>query len=513
MRIRRIDRKLEKDILIGMITDKKFLSHVRPVVKLEYFKNTYARTVVKWVIDFYDKYNEPPFNEIQKIYEYNERQGAVEEDDVDLIKKLLQDAAEQYAECPNLNSEFLLEKTEEYFNKVNLETIFAQSSEAMQTGDMEKAKSLVFGAVPIKISQSQATDGLTNQQEIMEAFEEASKPLFRLPGAIGKFINDELCRDSFLALQAPEKTGKTWFLMWVVLRALRARLNVVLFEFEMTKPQVNRRLSISISGKSDKKKYCDGKHTPKCFSLDGEPCSAVPGVGIQYQDLDLGEPLTWQEALRSNEEFYKRFHLRKDKHWRLVTAPARSMNSKQIDAELERLQREEDFIADVVLVDYIDLSAPEDPREKERERIYSNWVGYKAMTNKRHTLTITVTQSNAQTYGMELQTKNSFSEDHRKYAHTNGTLGLTQTPEDKKSGVAKLNWLVLRENEFIENDVCYILQCLKRGKFCVDSYLVRNFKPKTTVTEKNQRKEYREHHDGEKKPIGRRGENRTRRER
>lgn len=482
MRIRRIDRKLEKDILIGMITNKQYLARIRNSVNLTFFKNSYAKTIARWIIDFYDRYQDAPFNEIERIYKYNEREGNIEEDDVDLIGKLLQEAAEQYAECPNLNYDFLLDKTEEYFNKVQLETVFAEASEYMDDGNIDKAIKTVFSTQPVKLSVTSATDGLTDQGEIMEAFSQASESLFKLPGDIGNLINSELCRDKFIALQAPEKTGKTWFLGWMAQRALRARLKVVMFEFEMTKPQLNRRFSISIAGKSDVKKFCDGQHIPYRFSSDEPDIEGLPaGIGIEYKDFELGEPLTWQEALAENEKFYERFRLKKDKHWRLITAPARSMNMKQIDAELERLEKEEDFIADVVLIDYMDILAAENPKEQDRERINSNWIAAKAVTNKRHCLTISVTQANAQTYGLEIQTRSSFSEDHRKYAHTNGTLGLTQTATDKKNSIAKLNWLVLREGDWGENDVCYIIQCLKRGKFCVDSMIPSLYEKRSGV--------------------------------
>lgn len=477
MRIRKIDRKLEKDIIIGMITDKKYLSHIRPVMQLNYFKNSYSRTIAKWVMDYYDQYSEAPFAEIQKIYDYNERQGNLkDEDDVDLIQKLLQEAAEEYAECPHLNTDFLLTKTEEYFNRVNLEQIFAQASELMEQGEVNRAQELVFSATPIRIAGTQATDGLVDQTEMMEAFEEARQPLFKIPGDVGELLNSELCRDSFIALQAPPKGGKTWWLMWIALLALRARLKVVFFEFEMTKGQFNRRMSISISGKSDIKKYCGKQNYPKHFAPDAPHLPGLPsGVGVQYEEVDLGESLGWQEALKANEEFYKRRRLKKDKHWRLITQPARSMNVKQMDAELDRLAKEEDFVADVVLFDYIDILAAENSKEQERERIFSNWVAAKAMANRRHILLGTVTQSNAQIYDMEVQSKRAFAEDHRKYAQTNGTLGLTQTPRDKKNGIAKLNWLVLREGEWGEQDVCYILMNLKKGKFCVDSFIPSEF--------------------------------------
>lgn len=503
MRIRRIDRKMEKDILIGMITDKEFLGRIRSSIELYFFKNSYCRTVVKWVLDFYDKYGEPPFNEIKKIYQYNQKQGEVDEDEVDLIKDLLEEAAEQYAECPNLNYQFLIEKTEEYFNRVYLERLFCESQEFIEQGKVDEAQQLVLNAKSIKIGEKSASDGLTDEGELQSAFADSDKPLFKLPGDLGRMVNSELCRDRFVVLQAPEKTGKTWWLMMLALRALRSRLKVVMFQLEMTKNQVNKRMSISISGRSDQKKYCTGEHIPCKFSTNANPVPGLPeGVGIEYKDLGEYEPLTWQTALEENQRFYDKFRLKKDQHWRLITAPARSINVKQIDVELDRLEKEEGFVADVVLIDYMDILGPENSKEtEERARINSTWVATKALCNKRHIFVGSVTQANASAYNQELQTRSSFSEDHRKYAHTNGTLGLTQTPNDKKFGFAKINWLVLREGDYNERDACYILQCLKRGRFCVDSMTKESFERREGVRLGAIKSENRrEERDSEKKP-------------
>jgi len=489
VKIRRIDRKIEIDILISMITSTNFLARIYSCTDLRYFKNSYCQTVARWCLKYFEKYSEAPKSQIEKIYNYQERRGKISGEEVDLIKSVLEKAQEQYDNEPEINVSFAIEKAEEYFNRVKLEDLFEQCSGMIEEGEVKKAQEEILSYKSIKVGESEATDGLVDEAELQSAFSEQQKPLFTLPGDIGEMVNSEFCRDKFIVLQAPEKTGKTFWLLWLALRALRARLKVVMFELEMTKNQVNRRMSISISGISDSKKYCDGKRIPKKFSEDGEPVDSLPnGFGVVYEDEEEKEPLIWQEAYRRNKEFYQKFHLKKDRNWKLITAPARSLNIRQIGSELDRLEKEENFIPDVVLIDYMDILGAENPREQEREKINSNWVAAKALCNKRHIFLASVTQSNSLTYSMDLQTRSSFSEDHRKYAHTNGTLGLTQTPDDKRASIAKINWLVLREGDFNEKNVCYILQCLKKGRFCVDSMNLFNAAKKKAEEEEKIKK-------------------------
>lgn len=473
MKIRRIDRKIERDIVAALITSTEYVSRVRQALSPDCLKNAWCRTVAKWALDYYDEYAAAPGPAMQNIYDYQERQGLVE--DTDSIGAFLLSLAEENAQAGAVNVEFLVSRTEEYLNRVALERMASGVEASLDTGNVEEARKIALDFRTIRIGESQATDGLVDEAELQSAFGETQQPLFKLPGAIGEMVNPELCRDKFIALQAPEKTGKTFWLLWLALRALRSRLKVVMFELEMTKNQVNKRMSISIAGVSDQARYCKNEHTPRKFSPDGEDVDCLPGMKILYEDMEDDEPLTWQRALECNKRFYERFRLQRDRHWRLVTAPARSLSIRQIDAELERLQKEEDFTPDVVLIDYMDILAPENPREQDRERINSSWVAAKALCNKWHIFLGSVTQSDSQAYEAEVQTRANFSEDHRKYAHTNGTLGLTQTSSDKRAGVAKLNWLVRREGDFNEKDVCFILQCLRKGRFCVDSTTPREY--------------------------------------
>ena len=84
MRIRKIDRRIERDIIIGMITDRSYLAQIRGNFNTSLLKNKYIKTIAKWVIDFFDAHNQAPFAEIEAIYNYNQKRGNVDEEDVDL---------------------------------------------------------------------------------------------------------------------------------------------------------------------------------------------------------------------------------------------------------------------------------------------------------------------------------------------------------------------------------------------------------------------------------------------
>jgi len=470
MRIRRIDRRIEKDIIIGMITDRNYLARVRPGFNARLLKNRYSRTIATWAIDFFDKCSDCPFKEIETIFQYHQKEGEVPEEDVDLMEKMLKEAAANYSESPILNTDFLLQQTEEYFNRVNLEIVFAKAQTEMDMGKIKDAMSTVSNSKPIQLTCSMGGTGLTKAEKIQAAFEDDGKPLFTVPGDLGEMVNPFLTRDSFIFFQAGEKVGKTWTKFYLIKHALQAKLKVVLFSVgDQTECQTNKRLSISIAGKSDKKRYCGTFKKPLRFIQSSEKgenkeCPFAPeGYDVEYEMTTIEQPLTWFEALRANTIFFKRRGITEEKHWRLFTYPSDTVNFKNIDAELERLANSEGFVADVVVVDYMDILAPEDPRELGRDRVNTSWKAGRRLNTKWHNLLISSSQGKSSVYEGKVQTKADYSEDKRKYAHVTAGFGMSQSPKEKKFGITKYNILVGRDEENSEDTVCYVANSLRMG--------------------------------------------------
>ena len=76
----------------------------------------------------------------------------------------------------------------------------------------------------------------------------------------------------------------------------------------------------------------------------------------------------------------------------------------------------------------------------------------------------------AASYDVKVMTAKHFSEDKRKNAHLTGMLGLNQTEEEKKRGIMRPGWVLLREGKFSSYDTVNVLQCLEIGQPILDSW-------------------------------------------
>jgi hypothetical protein len=57
-----------------------------------------------------------------------------------------------------------------------------------------------------------------------------------------------------------------------------------------------------------------------------------------------------------------------------------------------------------------------------------------------------------------------------KLGHVDAMFSLNQTNEDKRNGIMRLGTLVKRFDEFDSQKTCQLIQNLKFGQFCLDSY-------------------------------------------
>lgn len=83
----------------------------------------------------------------------------------------------------------------------------------------------------------------------------------------------------------------------------------------------------------------------------------------------------------------------------------------------------------------------------------------RGLAQKWHALLVSATQADAASFNRPTMDESNFSEDKRKFGHVTGMLGINQTPDEKDRGVQRLNWIVLREDEFSTARCVHVAGC------------------------------------------------------
>jgi replicative DNA helicase len=160
---------------------------------------------------------------------------------------------------------------------------------------------------------------------------------------------------------------------------------------------------------------------------------------------------------------------------RLKSYPAYSANIQTIKRDLEILEITEDFVPDVIIVDYADILSPESSQFEGRDRYDETWKMLKNLAAVKHCLVVTASQSNRKTLDKKDVKASDISEDIRKVAHVDAMFSLSQTPEEKSKGTMRLGVVAHRWRDFNELSHCTVLQQLQTGQVALDSEINREY--------------------------------------
>lgn len=515
------DKFIERHILIGLITSTEYLHEIHRQWNPKFIRSDTAKIIAEWCLEYYQKYQKAPSQDIEGIYFEKLRKGDIKKELGEEIEEdILPDLSEEYERAEKFNTQYLLDRTREYFSERNMEIYADEIQDYLDAGDIEGAEKIASKYNPV-ITQTASDLDLSDKDSltrIQKAFGEKTQPILELPGAVGEFMNPQLTRDALVAFLAPEKRGKSFLMLDLARRGARQRLNVAFFQAgDMSESQQIRRLGIHLAKRSDMPQYtgkiyeplkdcvknqtdtCDLKIRERHIGLEGEhaPLSENEARELTFAQLrelhkenpdyrachncreyrskrwgvpwldhiNIGSPLQVNEAVKIFDEYF----VQNKRSFRLSTHANGTLSITKMNAILDQWYKE-GFVPDLIAVDYADLL--EDDAQDFRQKQNNIWKGLRSLSQERHSLVITATQADAKSYESGLLKLSNFSEDKRKYAHVTAFYGLNQDPggREKEIGILRINELLVRENPNEYHRDVTVLQNLKRGQPILTSY-------------------------------------------
>lgn len=458
MKVEKRDNSKEKLILTGMIVDRAVVARVAARWTEDLFRTKWCNLVGKWCVDYFAKFDDAPRGAIEGIYE--SWSDKADEDLVELAGKFLGTLSGEYEDRKDeLNANYIIDLAGDYFNAVRLQKLTEAIQGDLATGHLQDAETKLAKYGRVELGGGAGINVLQDKDAIREAFEQAGETVVKYPSAIGSFMRDALERDAFIAFMGPEKRGKSFWLLDLAWRSILQKRKVAFFEVgDMSQNQIMRRFMVRASGRPMK---ANTLKIPKTIEHDEE------GLNVLHETREYKRGLSWNKAWKAVQ------HIAKDKTGdggmlRLSCHPNSTLSVHGMSSILQVWERE-GWTPDIVVVDYADILAPPRGTVDSRDGINQTWKGLRALSQKLHCLVVTATQADAMSYSAELLTKSNFSEDKRKFAHTTGMIGLNANSNEKDMGVTRLNWLVLREDRFDEQQCVYAAGCLGLANPCIKS--------------------------------------------
>lgn len=491
---KKTDVNVEKRIITGMIVSKEYMQSIYPLIDFAYFKSSFTQKIAYWVYDFYESYEDVPFDDIQSIF--NAEEPRLKPEEAKLISKLLARISKRYAQDRGLNLQYLIDQTEIYFKTRELEITSGNLKVLLEKGDIEGAEDQITSFRKVQKLTSNWLDPFDND-EIDKTFDQLEEDFFRFPGKLGEFLGN-MKRDWLIGISGPFKKGKTWFLQEFAIMAIMSNLKVAYFSLEMSEQETKERLYRRITGGYEEggtllypcfdctrnqseeeqcelpQRICD-ESVPGEYSEDS---TYIPCTVCRNDGTDNYEQATWYENLKhpafdvhtvgkTLEAWQKNYN----DLLRVKVYPRFSANIADIRRDLDLLEQLEEFIPDVILVDYADILKPEEDHTVGIDKEDRTWIALSQLSSISHALVVSptqVTKSGQDASQLKIEHTAKWV---GKLGHVDGMLTMNQTDEQKTLGVMGIGIMLHRHMKFDPNAQVTVLQKLMVGQANLDSEL------------------------------------------
>jgi archaellum biogenesis ATPase FlaH len=498
MKRKKINTEAERKIIIGLIVSDSFCLNCLPLVKPEYFKLEYAKPILKWVSEYYEKYEIAPGLDMYDLFRKNQK--TVSKPLVEIIEIFLSKVSQEY-ETTVFNTQFQIDLAKRYFKDQAMILRCNKISKLIENGKGEEAEKI--DSTPVITVDSGLSDVYNpfDEKEIKDFFLEQDDGLFSFKGVLGELVG-KFDRNNMVIITGPEKRGKTWWLQELAFEALSQKLKVLWFPFEMNKNQTKTRLYAQLTAMQRKPSKniiypvfdCKYNQTGECNSpkrtnrinnlLSGvgenefpiyknfpsyKACTVCRGTSefktaVWYENQEIVKELN-AKNLKNKIKGYKQ--LFGNSNLRIVNFPSFTASFKEMEQKLKQLITE-GFVPDVIIDDYLDIHKKEQA-SSEREAILNNWQQSKRLTSQYNVVYISGDQADSKARKQKSLNQDNFTDDKRKDGILEMRLGLNQTVSEKERGIMRVNILYNRMNDFSIKKEVMVLQCLALGQPYLDS--------------------------------------------
>jgi hypothetical protein len=439
----------ERTILIGCIVNSEFMLRLANKPGKEPFRSRWSNLVWQWSTRHFAKHKKSPGKTIVSLFE-KWSNTSPDKETIKLVGRFLASLSGEYEKQEDYETSYLLELAEQHFNHVLLERMQETVNRSLEKGEVEGALQAQQSFKKIELHGAPAIDVLKDEEAQKEALESRQRPLIVYPGDADEFFGSEMGEDSLVAFMAPPKVGKSQLLLDCAWRAMKLGLNVGYIQVgDMSKNQIMRRFMLRAARRPLKEGLI---HIPTSIVL---PAGYKEPAVVQHRDRTYEKPISWDTARRA----FVKVQESTGGSIRLSYHPTKSITAEGVAGVLESWDRA-GCEAKVVVLDYTENLAAASVKDREDIQISNTWGTLRRITEERKCCLVTASQSNKDSYSSWVMTRKNFRGSLMILGHVTAFLGINQTPEEKRMGVIRLNYIVRREEEFAESRCLHMASCL-----------------------------------------------------
>lgn len=450
-----LTESLQEAILAVLAFDDKQGALVAAQVLPEHFTEVY-RDVASAVLNYRKKYQKAPgsahLEHLLSAPQFDASKGA--------LRRVV---ANLSATSDSINSEYIVSRTQDFVRAQKLgAALLAANERYVQGGDdvADEVEGIMFDALRHRSTTLSAGTFLTDVGK-SSAFQEREDQFYSL----GIRELDEqrigMYPKRMLLYVAPKNTGKSWFCVHAGRQALLQKAKVVHITCEMPEMEVLDRYYQSFFG------IASDPGTFTKVKLDFDELERMTGFKVQKAKprLDFTDPTITKHLQKRVEKWGSRFR-------RLVIKefPSGQLTVQALRGYLDYLEQVENFIPNVMLVDYPDLFKI--GLTDFRLGLGRVFVDLRGIAGERNLSLVCPTQGGRDTIGAKKVSSKGVSEDISKVFTADTVLSFSQTEAEGRLGLGRIS--VEHARNARKGSVTLLTQSYSTGQYVLQSAALNN---------------------------------------
>lgn len=403
-------------LVLGSVMHNTNLLHSLAIWNRQYDDNMFIgdapQKITEWCLDYYTKHGEAPGADMLRV-KYVEpfgdkTGGGALFEQIESVRR----GATSAWNGTSFRRDQLFDIAEDVFRR---QQVLIASDRMGGSSSAAVITEILPGAIPVTLTREPEYDSLFDDPNIARDVLSISKPIFTFEDEIlNTFFDDSFARSTFTALIAPEKRGKSQWLLEFCMRALFCKKNVLYIDAgDMTGEQIFLRFLA---------RACNRPYKPGNRFVWNDFMVSNGEIVLDVDEEEYDDYIGQKRSNKVKKMLAKaasgRFFSRNFPRGMLTVATTRSiLDSLSIRG----------INIDVLIIDYADiLGASKSKYSDNRHAVTEIWGDLRTLSQTYDLALITATQANASSYTEELSEK-SFSESKTKRAFITAEIGIDKT--------------------------------------------------------------------------------------
>lgn len=455
MELERISGSLQENLLTLLCFDDRNCKLARAAITPQLFESSVFREVAGHAIDFIDQYGEAIKDHLPDHLE-----GILRGDDSRKAASYQRLVDNLFASRETVNGEYVISQLHKFVRMQTLKGALIRAVEAAEDGRVEEAEVEIQKGLKTQVVSFSSGLNMSDSKQVAGLFDQLDEPGFDL--GIKHF--DDLGviprRKQLTVFLAPRGRGKSWFCVYVAKMALLQRWTVVIVTLEMSQNRYGARILqafFSVSEREGLTRVARLK-TGRDGSLQDILYEEIERASLR--DPDSRNVIT----AKVRREFRRRPPLI------IKEFPTKGLDIMGLTAYLDGLERHEGVVPDLLVVDYPDLMKHD--AKNKRVEIGEIVEQLRGIGVARNCAVVVPSQSNAAGEKATTVQTTDFAEDISKLATADVVYTYSQTPAEKRLGLARLG--AGKDRNHKDGFHVLITQAYNIGQFCLESVPLPN---------------------------------------